>query len=312
MSWFALATYRKSGKSFPAIMIGDALYDMRSAAKAARAPLKAGWLEGGVEAIVRDWRAAAPAVKKAGAAVAALAGAGKLKPVGKADKIAIAPYRPQRIFCAAANYIEHANEMTTVLASKADSKPYMFLKLQNAVIGPRDKVHMPPETKMLDWEVELAAVIGRRARRVPLAKALDYVAGYSVVNDVSARDLNKRKDYPFTFDWFQGKCHDTFAPFGPCIVPAWLIPDPQALKMKLTVNGEVMQDSSTASMIWTVREQIAYLSTIVTLEPGDVIATGTPAGVGMARGVFLKPGDVMEASLENIGRLVNPVVAEKI
>jgi 2-keto-4-pentenoate hydratase/2-oxohepta-3-ene-1,7-dioic acid hydratase in catechol pathway len=312
MPWFALATYRKNAKSFPAIVVGDALYDLRSGAKAARVALKAGWLEGGVEAIVRDWRAAAPVLKKAGAAIVALAGSGKLKPVGKADAGAVAPYRPQRIFCAAANYIEHANEMTTVLASKAASKPYMFLKLQNTVIGPRDKVQMPRETKMLDWEVELAAVIGRRARRVPLAKALDYVAGYSVVNDVSARDLNKRTDYPFAFDWFQGKCHDTFAPFGPCIVPAWLIPDPQALKMKLSVNGKVMQDSSTASMIWTVREQIAYLSTIVTLEPGDVIATGTPAGVGMARGVFLKPGDVMEASLENIGKLVNPVSAEKI
>jgi 2-keto-4-pentenoate hydratase/2-oxohepta-3-ene-1,7-dioic acid hydratase in catechol pathway len=170
---------------------------------------------------------------------------------------------------------------------------------------------MPPETGKLDWEVELGAIIGRRARRIPLSRALDYVAGYTVVNDVSARDLNIRTDYPFKFDWFQGKCHDSFAPFGPWIVPAWLIPDPQTLKMTLKVNGETMQDSSTANMIWTVREQVAYLSTIVTLEPGDVVATGTPAGVGQARGVFLKPGDVMEAWLEHIGTLRNPVAAEK-
>ena len=240
MPWFALATYRKNGKLLPAIAVGDALYDLRSAARTAHVALKAQWLEGGTEAIVRDWRSSAAALKKAGAAICKLAGAGKLRPIGKLEHAAVTPYRPARIFCAAANYIEHANEMTTVLASKAEAKPYMFLKLQNTVIGPRDTVRMPPETKMLDWEVELAAVIGRRARRVPLAKALDYVAGYSVVNDVSARDLNKRKDYPFAFDWFQGKCHDTFAPFGPCIVPAWLIRDPQALRMKLSVNGETM------------------------------------------------------------------------
>ena len=165
---------------------------------------------------------------------------------------------------------------------------------------------------MLDWEVELAAVIGKRARRVSVEKALDYVAGYSIVNDVSARDLNMRSDYPFKFDWFQGKCHDTFAPFGPWIVPSWLIKDPQDLRMQLTVNGKSMQDDSTKNMIWTVREQIAYLSTIVTLEPGDVIATGTPAGVGMGRGIYLKNGDVMEATLEKIGSLRNPVAAEKI
>jgi 2-keto-4-pentenoate hydratase/2-oxohepta-3-ene-1,7-dioic acid hydratase in catechol pathway len=142
-------------------------------------------------------------------------------------------------------------------------------------------------------------------------RALSYVAGYSIVNDVSARDLNVRSDYPFKFDWFQGKAHDSFAPFGPCIVPGWMIRDPQNLHMRLTVNGETHQDDSTANMIWTVREQIAYLSTIVTLEPGDVIATGTPAGVGMGKGVFLKAGDVMEASVEGIGALRNPVINEK-
>ena len=164
---------------------------------------------------------------------------------------------------------------------------------------------------MLDWEVELAAVIGKRARRVSVDKALDYVAGYSIVNDVSARDLNMRADYPFKFDWFQGKCHDTFAPFGPWIVPAWFIKDPQDLRMELTVNGESMQNDSTGNMIWSVREQIAYLSTIVTLEPGDVIATGTPAGVGMGRGTYLNDGDVMVASLEKIGSIRNRVANER-
>jgi 2-keto-4-pentenoate hydratase/2-oxohepta-3-ene-1,7-dioic acid hydratase in catechol pathway len=120
-----------------------------------------------------------------------------------------------------------------------------------------------------------------------------------------------RSDYPFKFDWFQGKAHDTFAPFGPCLVPAWDIPDPQRVHMRLDVNGQAMQDASTEHMIWTVREQIAYLSTIVTLEPGDVIATGTPTGVGMGRGIYLKAGDVIDARIDGIGTLSNRVVAER-
>jgi 2,4-diketo-3-deoxy-L-fuconate hydrolase len=171
---------------------------------------------------------------------------------------------------------------------------------------------MPPETAQLDWEVELAAVIGRRGRRVKVGDALDHVAGYAIVNDVTARDLNKRTDYPFKFDWFQGKAHDTFAPFGPWMVPAWLIEDPQGVPLHLVVNGTVMQDDTTAKMIWTLAEQIAYLSTIVTLEPGDVIATGTPTGVGASRGIFLKAGDVVTASIAGIGAITNHVVAEKL
>jgi 2,4-diketo-3-deoxy-L-fuconate hydrolase len=177
-------------------------------------------------------------------------------------------------------------------------------------VGPHETIQMPPETSQLDWEVELAAVIGRRCRRISVDRALDVVAGYSIVNDISARDLNVRGDYPFKFDWFQGKCHDTFAPFGPWIVPASQIPDPQAVQLQLDVNGQRMQEDSTANMIWTVREQIAYLSTIVTLEPGDVIATGTPTGVGMGRGVFLKDGDKLSARVKGIGSLDNIVRAE--
>jgi 2-keto-4-pentenoate hydratase/2-oxohepta-3-ene-1,7-dioic acid hydratase in catechol pathway len=222
-----------------------------------------------------------------------------------------APFRPERIFCAAANYIEHANEMGSALAGKSDSKPYMFIKLRNTIIGSGEAIKMPPETSKLDWEIELAAVIGRGGRRVPVTQALDHVAGYAIINDISARDLNVRADYPFKFDWFQGKCHDTFAPFGPWIVPASAVPDPQTLTMELKVNDQTMQKDSTANMIWTVREQIAYLSTIVTLEPGDVIATGTPTGVGMARGIFLQAGDVVSASIDGIGTLTNRVVAEK-
>jgi 2-keto-4-pentenoate hydratase/2-oxohepta-3-ene-1,7-dioic acid hydratase in catechol pathway len=200
--------------------------------------------------------------------------------------------------------------MGTVLAAKSDSNPYMFIKPDTALIGHNDTVIMPAASAQVDWEIELAAVIGREARHVPVTEALDYVAGYSVVNDVSARDLNVRDDFPFKMDWFQGKCFDTFAPLGPWFVPSSCIEDPHDLRMELAVNGEVMQDSSTGAMIFDIPEQIAYLSSILTLKPGDVLATGTPTGVGMARGVYLKPGDVMTASIESIGTLRNPVAAE--
>ena len=295
MSWFALATYRAGKAEAPAIVVDNKLYDARQA------------LPNGIAGAIAEWSTTQAAVRQLGEQ----ARAGKLAAVADGAKALTAPIRPMRIFCAASNYVEHAKEMGSVLAAKSQSKPYMFLKLQDTVVGPGDDIVKPPETAKLDWEVELAAVIGRPARRIGVAQALDYVAGYTVVNDISARDLNTRTDYPFKFDWFQGKAWDTFAPLGPWIVPAWLIPDPQALGLKLTVNGEEMQKDSTKNMIWNVREQISYLSQILTLRPGDVIATGTPTGVGMGRGIFLKHGDQVAATVENIGTLSNRVVDEK-
>jgi 2-keto-4-pentenoate hydratase/2-oxohepta-3-ene-1,7-dioic acid hydratase in catechol pathway len=295
MSWFALATYRTGSAEAPAVVVDNKLYDARQA------------LPKGVAGAIADWTKAQAAVRELGEQ----ARAGKLSALGEGLKALTAPIRPVRIFCAASNYIEHAKEMGSVLAAKSQSKPYMFLKLQDSVVGPGDDIVKPPETEKLDWEVELGAVIGRQARRIGVAEALDYVAGYTVVNDISARDLNMRTDYPFKFDWFQGKSWDSFAPLGPWIVPAWLIPDPQALKLRLTVNGKDMQNDSTKNMIWNVREQVSYLSQILTLRPGDVIATGTPTGVGMGRGIFLKAGDQVEASVENIGTLANRVVDER-
>jgi 2-keto-4-pentenoate hydratase/2-oxohepta-3-ene-1,7-dioic acid hydratase in catechol pathway len=161
---------------------------------------------------------------------------------------------------------------------------------------------------MLDWEVELGAVIGRRCRHLSVDEAMDVIAGYTIVNDVSARDLNMRDDFPFKFDWFRGKSYDTFGPMGPWIVPASCFGNPHDVRLTLKVNDEVMQDGNTNQMIFNIAEQIAYLSNVLTLEPGDVIATGTPDGVGMGRGVYLKGGDVMIASVERIGSLTNRVV----
>jgi len=310
MTWMALATYRAAGRLMPAIAVDHKPYSLDAAVRAGLAGVDAQWLDGGVRAMVADWDRVQPWLRAAGPAVAELAARGKIEPVPLSALAA--PYIPDKIFCAASNFIEHANEMGTVLAAKADSKPYMFLKLANTVIGPGEAIRMPPETAMLDWEIELAAVIGKRCRRIGVEDALAAVAGYAIVNDVSARDLNVRSDYPFKFDWFQGKCHDTFAPFGPWIVPAWQVPDPQAVKLRLDVNETTMQEDTTANMIWTVREQIAYLSTIVTLQPGDVIATGTPTGVGMGRNVFLKRGDLVTATIDGLGTIANRVEADPL
>jgi 2-keto-4-pentenoate hydratase/2-oxohepta-3-ene-1,7-dioic acid hydratase in catechol pathway len=312
MTWIALASYRRGGALVPALVLGEQLVDLGNLAAAGGEAPAAPWREGGVKAMVADWARCGPWLREVGPRLAEAVAARRVATVPDGVKQIDAPFRPERIFCAASNFVEHANEMGPVLAAKAESKPYMFLKLRNTVIGTGDAIRMPPETKQLDWEIELAAVIGQRCRRIGVERALDVVAGYTVVNDVSARDLNVRGDYPFKFDWFQGKCHDTFAPLGPWIVPAWQIEDPQAVHLKLDVNGQTMQDDTTANMIWSVREQIAYLSTIVTLEPGDVIATGTPTGVGMGRGVFLKAGDRIAATIRGIGTLSNPVVADTV
>jgi 2,4-didehydro-3-deoxy-L-rhamnonate hydrolase len=311
MSWIALASYRQDGRIKPAIVLDQKLYDLESAARLTGIPAALAWTAAGVGAMISDWPASAKWLQNVESPARSAVTSGKLAELPAGAVSLEAPFVPERIFCAASNYVEHAKEMGTVLAAKSASKPYMFLKLRNTVLAPGGTVQMPPETSQLDWEIELAAVIGKRCRRIGAAEALDAVAGYSIVNDISARDLNVRGDYPFKFDWFQGKCHDTFAPFGPWIVPAWQIPDPQAVKLRLDVNDAIMQEDSTAHMIWQVREQIAYLSTIVTLEPGDVVATGTPTGVGMGRGVFLKDGDVMRATINGIGTLVNRVRAER-
>jgi 2-keto-4-pentenoate hydratase/2-oxohepta-3-ene-1,7-dioic acid hydratase in catechol pathway len=179
------------------------------------------------------------------------------------------------------------------------------------VVGPGEAVILPRESQKVDWEVELGVVIGRPGRRIPVEAAHQHIAGYVIVNDISARDLTRRSDFPFSHDWFRGKSFDTFAPMGPWFVPRDCIDNLHDLRLTLSVNGETMQDGNTGEMIFDTYEQIAYLSTLLNLKPGDVIATGTPAGVGMGRGVFLKDGDTMVATVEGLGVLSNPVRAEE-
>ncbi len=306
MTWYALASVKTAGAVRTGLVFDGHLFDLERTAESLSASID--WARSSVDELLARWTDVSPQLDRlAEDAATALSGLEELT-VGPNDLAP--PLRPGRFFCAAANYIEHANEMGTVLAAKSDSNPYMFIKPDTSLIGHNDTVIMPAASAQVDWEIELAAVIGREARHIAVQQALDYVAGYSVVNDVSARDLNVRVDFPFKTDWLQGKCFDTFAPLGPWFVPSSCIEDPHNLQMELAVNGEVMQDANTGAMIFDIREQIAYLSSILTLKPGDVLATGTPTGVGMARGIYLKPGDVMTASIESIGTLRNPVAAE--
>lgn len=200
-----------------------------------------------------------------------------------------------KVVCIGLNYSDHAAES----GMPVPTEPILFLKPSSSVCGPNDDVEIPRGSRKTDWEVELGVVIGRRAKYVEEAEALDYVAGYCVVNDVSEREFQLERQG----QWDKGKSHDTFAPVGPWLVTRDEIPDPQALAMWLEVNGHRYQDGSTKTMVFGVRELVAYVSRFMTLEPGDVISTGTPPGVGMGQKpqVFLKAGDVMRLGIEGLG-----------
>ncbi len=211
---------------------------------------------------------------------------------------------PGKILCAGANYYDHLAEMGMPGAKKADQRLFFFMKPpRNAVVGPGDTVHMPIGTQAFDWEIELAAVIGRRARNVPVETAMEHVAAYTVGIDFSARDHNRAPETFYKLDWVAGKANDTTCPLGPRLVPARSFTDPQSIPLHLSVNGQTKQDGNTSGMIFSIAEQIAIASRIMTLDPGDVILTGTPAGVGVPKQTFLAVGDTVEASVPGIGTL---------
>lgn len=218
-------------------------------------------------------------------------------------KVRMGPlFRPRNVLCIGLNYKDHAAEGGVPLPEK----PVVFAKLTGCMIGPGAPIVLPPDTKEVDYEAELAVVIGRKCRGVSAADALKYVAGYTCLNDVSARDFQRGDG-----QWVRAKSQDTFGPMGPYLVTSDDIPDPQALPIRCILNGTTLQDSNTDKMIFGVRELIAFISRGITLEPGDVITTGTPHGVGFARKppIFLKAGDEVVVEIEGIGKLVNPVKA---
>lgn len=219
----------------------------------------------------------------------------------KARLLAPVP-RPGKLICIGLNYRDHAAESKMAIPEK----PVIFSKFTTSIVGPEEPVVLPTTSNQVDYEAELAVVIGRRAKKVPADRAFDYVLGYTMINDVSARDFQFGDG-----QWQRGKSCDTFAPLGPFILTADEIPDPHKFSIKFRLNGNTMQNSNTDQLIFGVPELVAFLSETITLEPGDVIATGTPPGVGFARKppVFIKSGDVMEVEVEYLGILRNPVIA---
>ena len=224
------------------------------------------------------------------------------RPLREVNLMAPIPRPRKNIYCMGRNYAEHAREGGVA----PPAQPVWFTKPPTAVIGPFSPILYHAATQAMDYEAELVVVIGRRGRNIPREQALEYVFGYTVMNDVTARDLQRERG-----QWFKGKSLDTFAPLGPWVVHRSALPDPQRLMVRSRVNGELRQEASTADMIFPVAALVADLSRGMTLEPGDLIATGTPAGVGMGFQPprWLQVGDVVEVEVEGIGTLRNPIVA---
>ena len=304
-----LATYRgKDGSPSAALVLGtggdERIVDL---ADGSSGRIPAGdvltLLEAGPEAL-----AAARAVEASGPTGV---------PVGSVELLA--PIRrPGKLLAVAGNFQAHIEEGGGTRVDKTRIVPKLFIKPSSAVIGPGEAVALPTVSDALDWELELAIVIGTRGRDIPVAKARDHIVGYSVINDISARRMQwgvpgrEPSGFDDFFDWLNGKWGDGFAAWGPWITTTDAVkPDPNELEMTLKVNGKVWQHGSTADMIFSPEEIIAFASRFMTLEPGDVIAGGTLDGTGDAAGVYLQAGDVMEGSIGDLGTLVTPVVGAR-
>jgi 2-keto-4-pentenoate hydratase/2-oxohepta-3-ene-1,7-dioic acid hydratase in catechol pathway len=266
--------------------------------------------------VLERWHQLHPLLQQAARSARSAKARGDAIPVRDVQFLAPILY-PGTIFCAGANYRDHVAEMSKAMNLPAEPdphevglKPWHFIKASaRCVRGTGELIRLPSYSKKVDWEAEIAVIIGRECRNVSTEQAMGFVAGLSIVNDLSARDHLKRAgvavDSPFRFDWVSQKCFDGALPFGPWICPLDDIDDIENLGIRLWVNDELMQNSSSSQMIFSIAEQIAHLSTRLTLRPGDVIATGTPAGCGTPRGIFLKSGDRVTISIDHLGTLIN-------
>jgi len=305
MAGFKLITYETDEGPRAGAICDDQAFDVAGATGEAR--------YASVLGILADWERA----KGALTASAAAPGANRPGALDRAKLRLLAPIPlPGAIYCAGANYRDHVLEMARAQNVNPEPDPHTlglkswhFIKTSHCVVAPGAVVPLPAHSRKVDWEAELAVVIGRTAKDVPEARALEHVAGYTIGNDLSARDVMRRAGIsntsPFHFDWVAQKCFDGACPLGPWIVPAADVPDPHKLKIELSVNGVVKQSSNTGELIFNIAEQISHLSEKITLRPGDVILTGTPAGVGAGRGEFLKAGDEVRITIERIGELTN-------
>lgn len=293
-----LVTYTYDGSTRLGALLGESVVDLAGVSPDANVPATLlALVQGGAAAL----DAAQAAFRRASAEPTAGAHAPHVHPLG--DVTLRAPLRnPGKIICVGLNYADHCREQGVPFPQR----PLLFAKFTNAVNDPDAPITWPAgSSEQVDFEAELAVVIGREARGVAEAEALDYVAGYMAANDVSARDVQFADE-----QWDRGKGFDTFFPSGPFFVTADEVPDPQALAIRTRLNGETMQDSSTAEMIFPVAHIISFITRTTTLYPGDIVSTGTPNGVGVFRSpqVFLTPGDVVEVEVEGLGVLRNPVV----
>jgi 2-keto-4-pentenoate hydratase/2-oxohepta-3-ene-1,7-dioic acid hydratase in catechol pathway len=307
---YRLLSYRSGREARAGLLVGEHVYD------AARVTGKPAWSS--VLGVLQDWTKAHREFAACAKRVAAGKSKAKGTPLARVKLLAPVLY-PGDIYCAGANYTDHMAEMARAQGKEPGptmkdlgEKPWHFVKTsRSSVVGPGAKVRLPAYSQKVDWEVELAAVIGKTVKDVSADKALACVAGYTIANDLSARDAMKRDKNPpgspFHYDWVSQKCFEGSCPLGPWIVPASDIGDPHRLGIRLWVNGELMQDSHTSKLIFDTAEQIAMLSSRVTLHPGDLVLTGTPAGVGMGRDRFLKAGDTVKLWIESIGELVHTI-----
>jgi 2,4-didehydro-3-deoxy-L-rhamnonate hydrolase len=317
---FSLGTFAFDGEAAPYLVLDERAHDLR--------PLLGPDIT--VRGLIDDWDAQLPELRR-------LAEGG----LDGADSMPLSELRPLppvgpvgQIFQAAANYRQHVLDLIAGAEKRGDDsdghvggdrdkarrllderaaegRPFVFLGSAHAMIGAEDEISLPADSEQSDWELELAAVIGRSGRRVPPEEALDLVAGYTIANDLTSRDALSRWDSgAMGIDWLAGKNSPTFLPVGPLLVPAEFVADPQDLQIKLTVNDRTMQDESTEDMLFDVAQLISYLTTVTEIRPGDIVLTGSPAGNGASHGIFLQPGDLMEGSITGLGVQRNRCVAE--
>lgn len=302
-----IVTYRQKSKSRPGVVVDDTVLDVGKLL-GRDAP------DSVVELLAGGSKQLAALRKKVATAKGSRLRNARVGPITKVKLAAPIP-RPGKILALAGNYAEHIRESGRELAKKDKVTPRVFIKPATCVVGPDEPIPIPPRARFIDWEGELGVVIGRRAKYVSRDRALQYVAGYTIFHDVSERRLQIRKrdqsePWDRFFDWLNGKWQDGFAPMGPWIVTRDEIRDPQKLRIETRVNGKVEQEGNTAQMIFDVADIIHYISHLCTLEPGDVIATGTPAGVGHGKNKRLRPGDMVEIEIEKVGILSNRFRAE--
>jgi 2,4-diketo-3-deoxy-L-fuconate hydrolase len=336
---FRLGTFSAAGSpEFPALVLGERVYALKSLGPLARHlghPLEG---VDSIRSLLESWDTNLTALTAVVAQI--LEGTLPLArqviaQVGPVSGLKThVPVRPQQIFQAGANYHKHVVDLivdsavardpgadkeqlrvnaTEMMRKRADTgKPFVFMGLQSSLIGAYDPITVPYDVQQPDWELELAAVIGKPARRVTRADALDYVAGYTIANDITARELVTRPDVPqMGMDWMASKGSPTFLPVGPFIVPARFIGDPQALQITLRLNGRIMQDESTSDMIFSVASLIEHISRYVQLLPGDLVLTGSPSGNGTHFSRYLQDGDVLDCEITGLGRQRNVCVAER-